>query len=131
MEKNTTTTNQSPKKAEAQGKTQIRRMAAKHRLTIGYLGAPTSRYCILDEGPVVSEGQLPTTKAGLDSMFAKIPASRIALEVGTHSPWVSRHLRSLGHEAIVANAAGDTNHAEREQERSDRRAATGTAILAT
>jgi transposase len=29
---------------------------------------------------------------------------RIAIEVGTHSPWVSRLLSSLGHEVIVANA---------------------------
>jgi transposase len=31
-------------------------------------------------------------------------ASRVALEVGTHSPWVSRQLESYGHEVIVANA---------------------------
>ena len=52
----------------------------------------------------MSEGRLPTTKAGLDSVFAKMAPSRIAVEVGTHSPWVSRHLRSLRHEVIVANA---------------------------
>src|SRR5204862_5988663 len=28
---------------------------------------------------------------------------RIALETGTHSPWVSRLLRQWGHEVIVAN----------------------------
>jgi transposase len=39
----------------------------------------------------------------LDSLFAKMPSSRVALEVGTHSPWVSRHLAGLGHEVIVAN----------------------------
>ena len=37
-------------------------------------------------------------------MFGSIARSRIALEVGTHSPWVSRHLAELGHEVIVANA---------------------------
>jgi transposase len=31
------------------------------------------------------------------------PRSRVALEVGTHSPWVSRYLADLGHEVIVAN----------------------------
>jgi transposase len=30
--------------------------------------------------------------------------SRIALEIGTHSPWISRLLSELGHEVIVANA---------------------------
>jgi transposase len=35
--------------------------------------------------------------------FGRIPGCRIALEVGTHSPWVSRLFSSLGHEVIVAN----------------------------
>jgi len=86
-------------------KSQIRRMAAKQRLTVGLdLGDRSSRYCILDEaGEKASEDQLPTTKVGLDSIFAKMAPCRIALEVGTHSPWVSRHLTAMGHEVIVAN----------------------------
>ena len=36
--------------------------------------------------------------------FEKMPRSRIALETGTHSPWVSRLLTELGHEVIVAHA---------------------------
>ena len=28
----------------------------------------------------------------------------IAIETGTHSPWVSRLLESFGHEVLVANA---------------------------
>jgi transposase len=80
-------------------------MAAKQRLTVGLdLGDRSSHYCILNEaGGKASEDQLPTTKAGLDSLFAKMSACRIALEVGTHSPWVSRHLAAMGHEVIVAN----------------------------
>jgi len=86
-------------------KGQIRRMAAKQRLTVGLdLGDRSSRYCILDEaGNKASEEVLPTTKAGLESMFAKMAPCRIAVEVGTHSPWVSRHLAGMGHEVIVAN----------------------------
>jgi transposase len=86
-------------------KSQIRRMAAKQRLTVGLdLGDRSSRYCILDEaGEKASEDQLPTSKTGLDAIFAKMAPCRIALEVGTHSPWVSRHLAGLGHEVIVAN----------------------------
>src|SRR5580700_11620522 len=105
MKKNTTT-KKSPKKAQVkEQQKQIRQMAAKQKLTVGIdLGDQSSRYCILDEaGEVVSEGQVPTTKAGLDSLFAKMASSRIALEVGTHSPWVSRHLTAMGHEVIVAN----------------------------
>jgi transposase len=33
-----------------------------------------------------------------------MPHSRIALETGMHSPWVSRPLSELGHEVIVAHA---------------------------
>jgi transposase len=36
--------------------------------------------------------------------FSRIPQSRIALETGTHSPWVSRLLTELGYEVIVAHA---------------------------
>lgn len=83
----------------------IGEMAANQRLTIGLdLGDQTSRYCILDEaGQVVSEDQLPTSKTGFNSLFEKMPRSRVALEVGTHSPWASLHLARLGHEVIVAN----------------------------
>ena len=37
-------------------------------------------------------------------MFSKMPCSRVALETGAHSPWVSRQLTQLGHEVIVAHA---------------------------
>jgi len=33
-----------------------------------------------------------------------MPRSRIALEIGTHSPWISRLLSKLGHEVIVRHA---------------------------
>jgi hypothetical protein len=33
-----------------------------------------------------------------------LPRSRIALETGMHSPWVSRAVSGLGHEVIVAHA---------------------------
>ncbi len=105
MKKNSTA-KKGPKALSNGKRNQVREVAAKQRLTIGLdLGDRTSRYCILDEaGEKVSEGQLPTTQAGLSSLFAKMPSSRIALEVGTHSPWVSRHLAGMGHEVIVANS---------------------------
>jgi transposase len=90
----------------SRGKTrQNRAMAAAQRLTVGIdLGDHSSRYCILDEaGNVASEDKLPTTKTGLSAKFGKMAPCRIAIEVGTHSPWVSRHLAGMGHEVIVAN----------------------------
>ena len=77
-----------------------------HKLTIGLdLGDRFSHYCILNEsGEVIGEHNLPTTAKGIDEVFHRIPRSRIALETGTHSPWVSRQLARLGHEVIVAHA---------------------------
>lgn len=93
-------------RVKSKGRTnQVRVVAAKQRLTVGLdLGDRTSRYCILDEaGEKASENKLPTSKAELESTFGKMPACRIALEVGMHSPWVSRVLATMGHEVIVAN----------------------------
>ena len=75
-------------------------------LTVGIdLGDKTSRYCVLDvDGSVVLERSIATTKKGLTQVFASLGASRIALEVGTHSPWVKRLLESWSHEVVVANA---------------------------
>jgi transposase len=78
----------------------------ENRLTIGLdLGDRTSHYCILNEaGEVIWEDKLPTTPRGIEEVFGRIPRSRIALETGTHSPWISRQLTQLGHEVIVAHA---------------------------
>ncbi len=75
------------------------------RLTIGVdLGDRSSRYCVLNEaGETVSEGTLATTRKALDQLLGRMPRSRVALEVGGQSPWVSRHLERLGHEVLVAN----------------------------
>jgi transposase len=56
-----------------------------------------------DEGNVLFERSAATSKKGLAQAFASVAASRIALEVGTHSPWVKRLLESWNHEVIVAN----------------------------
>ncbi|PYU20763.1 MAG: hypothetical protein DMG32_21730 [Acidobacteria bacterium] len=76
------------------------------KLTIGLdLGDRFSHYCILNEsGEVIGEHHLPTIPKGIDEVFGRIPRSRIGLETGTHSPWVSRQLGRLGHEVIVAHA---------------------------
>jgi len=78
----------------------------EQKLTIGLdLGDRWSFYCVLDEaGQVILEQKLPTTPEAMKQTFGKIPRSLIALETGTHSPWVSRLLSELGHEVIVAHA---------------------------
>jgi transposase len=76
------------------------------QLTIGLdLGDRNSWYCVLDEaGQIQLEQRVRTTAKGLEEVFRAMPRSRVALETGTHSPWISRLLRELGHEVIVANA---------------------------
>jgi len=77
----------------------------KGPITIGMdLGDQASRYCVIDGGgEVVQEGSVGTTRAAMTQTFAQMKKCRIAVEVGTHSPWVSRLLKGAGHEVIVAN----------------------------
>src|SRR3982074_817919 len=78
----------------------------EQKLTIGLdLGDRSSWYCVLNEtGEVLLEQKLGTTPKAMKEVFGKLPRSRIALETGMHSPWVSRLLSELGHEVIVAHA---------------------------
>src|SRR5947208_12478010 len=82
------------------------RKLSQHKLTIGLdLGDRSSCYCVLDEtGSIVLEQRVATTPKALPAAFGAMPRSRIALETGMHSPWVSRLLSGLGHEVIVAHA---------------------------
>ena len=68
------------------------------------LGDRKSNYCVMDEGKEIRlEDKLATTAEAFTAYFSAMPRSRIALEVGTHSPWVSALLEGLGHEVYVAN----------------------------
>lgn len=75
-------------------------------LTFGIdLGDRHSHLCVLDgSGTIVEEGRLQTTSSSFRQRFAGSAPARIAIEVGTHSPWVSALLLELGHEVLVANA---------------------------
>ena len=68
------------------------------------LGDRHSHYCMLTStGEAMEEGRIATTGASMEKHFASEARMRIALEAGTHSPWVSRLLKSYGHQVIVAN----------------------------
>jgi len=73
--------------------------------TIGLdLGDKSTEAFVLDEaGEVVETFRVRTTKAALGRALGRYERSRVVLEVGTHSPWISRLVRELGHETIVAN----------------------------
>jgi hypothetical protein len=52
---------------------------------------------------VIEEGRLRTTPEVFRRRFCSERSLRIAIEAGTHSPWVSRVLEECGHEVLVAN----------------------------
>jgi transposase len=78
----------------------------KPEITVGLdLGDRFSSYCTLNEdGEEVERGRVQTTEPALRRHFEGKGEYRIVMECGTHSPWVSRLLKRLGHQVIVANA---------------------------
>jgi len=70
------------------------------------LGDKYSYLCLLDTdgGEVIEEGRLRTTPEALRRRFASERPMRVAIEAGTHSPWVSRLLEECGHQVLVANS---------------------------
>ena len=84
------------------------------RITIGMdLGDKTSRYCVLDDGgEVIAERSVASTKNGMLRSFAAMKRCRIALEVGTHSPWISR---------VIEQAGARSNRSQRPASEADQR----------
>jgi transposase len=77
------------------------------KMTAGLdLGDRYSYLCLIDtlSGEVIEEGRLRTTPEAFGRRFASGRPMRIAIEAGTHSPWVSRLLEECGHEVLVANS---------------------------
>lgn len=74
--------------------------------TIGVdLGDRRSEACVLDEtGKTRERFAFSTDRAGVAQAFANRPPATVVMEVGTHSPWMSRALEQHGHTVIVANA---------------------------
>lgn len=61
-------------------------------------------YVIEADGEVSEQTRVKTTKRGMTTYFERCPRSRVAMEVGTHSRWVSVLVSGFGHEVLVANA---------------------------
>jgi transposase len=68
------------------------------------LGDRLTHVCVIDEeGAVAERRRVLTRPTSVRRLLASYPPSRVVLEVGSHSPWVSRLVGELGHEAVVAN----------------------------
>jgi transposase len=74
-------------------------------ITIGIdLGDKKHAICVLNEaGGVIEERSITNHRESIRRLSQKFPGARMAMEVGTHSPWTSRMLQELGHEVFVAN----------------------------
>src|SRR5215212_5642365 len=69
------------------------------KMTAGIdLGDRYSYLCFLDtqNGEVIKEGRLRTTPEGFRRRFCSERPLRVAIQAGTHSPWVSRLLEECG-----------------------------------
>jgi transposase len=60
-------------------------------------------HAIDDEGKTIETGTVTLRAVELQGWAGAIGATVIAMEAGTHSPWISRLLTACGHEVIVAN----------------------------
>jgi len=77
-----------------------------HKTVIGIdLGDKKHAICAIDQdGNILKEYFIYNRADDLEQLSKDFPEALMALEVGTHSPWISRLLEDLGHEVLVANA---------------------------
>jgi transposase len=69
------------------------------------IGDRYSQIAVLDEDGEVSEkSRIRTTPVAFKRYFQGKSLMRVAMEVGTHSPWLNQLLIGLGHEVLVGNA---------------------------
>jgi transposase len=62
-------------------------------------------FCFIgsSEDEVSEEGRVRTTPKAIGAFLRSRERCRVVLEVGTHSPWLSRLAQAAGHEVFVAN----------------------------
>lgn len=69
------------------------------------LGDTKHAICVTDKnGNILKEFFMTNTRKSFEKLMNNYPQSLVAIEVGSHSPWISRYLEELGAEVIVANA---------------------------
>ena len=94
------------------------------------LGDRSHYVCVLDAtGQILHEGPLLNERVALALLLTQYPAATVALEAGTHSPWISRYLTDLGATVIVANPR-KLHAITRHERKCDRRDAVMLARLA-
>jgi len=89
------------------------------------VGDRTSRYAGVDaQGELISEGVVATRESALHALLSQLVAgTRVVIEVGMHSPWISRSLGQKGFPVTVANTrslkliSGSTRKSDRRDAR--------------
>jgi transposase len=78
---------------------------AMRNVTIGMdLGDTKHVITILDEEGVIARScSLDNVRASIVKFFKKYQGSTVAIEAGTHSPWISREIKALGCNVLVGN----------------------------
>ena len=76
-----------------------------HGVTIGLdvSDRSTEACAIDDDGTWVESWRFATTQTGVSKGLSRYSGARVVLEVGSHSPWMSREIQGAGFEVIVAN----------------------------
>ena len=66
----------------------------KHHMTV-----------VLDEstGNEVEKRKIVNTAKQVERYFSRFPSAAVVMEAGTHSAWIARLLRGMGHEVLVGN----------------------------
>jgi transposase len=74
-------------------------------ITIGMdLGDKFHMVVVFDnEGKEIKTAKVTNTKIGISKFFKKYKSARVAMEAGTHSPWISRLLTEMGLTVYVGN----------------------------
>ena len=69
------------------------------------LGDKKNEVCVLDvTGAVTGRKQIVNTKESVTKYFKGYKGAVVAMEAGTHSPWIARELEAVGCEVLVGNA---------------------------
>lgn len=76
-----------------------------NRITIGMdLGDKKHQVCTLNEaGKAIKNVQITNSKRAIENFFMNYQGVTVAIEAGSHSPWISRTLESLGCKVLVGN----------------------------
>ena len=78
-------------------------------VTIGMdLGDKNHEVCVInDKNEITERFKVANTRKQLRKVFKKCRGAVVAIETGTHSPWISRELEAIGCQVLVARSLSE------------------------